>query len=182
MFYSWQNISIYILFAFVPTTNENCIYCNKHLYMWKRLRKSLELKLTFHLFNFFIYWIFRSSLLWKARDACRCAYRCRGVCVCLCMCVCSYKEMQLILILYGNINSYLWYFFVVAMTFWKSYWQSGTNGKSCRAECVCMTVCGRDTQKVTKNSKQESCRVRDQNGESTSVSGHNGYKFLFVWL
>lgn len=39
---------------------------------------------------------------------------------------------------------------------------------------MCVPVCGRDTQKVTKDSKKESCRVRDQNRESTSVCGHKG--------
>lgn len=84
--FSLQNVSIYILFAFVPTTNENYIYCNKHLYMWKWFRKSFKrVEVDFHLYNFYIYWIFRSILLWKVRYDCR-RYRCWCVRVCVSLC------------------------------------------------------------------------------------------------
>ena len=59
------------------------------------------------------------------------------------MCVCvggGYKLMQLILILYANINPDLWYFFVVALAYWKSYEQIGIGAELQSKMHVCACV------------------------------------------
>ena len=36
---------------------------------------------------------------------------------------------------------YLWYFFVVALANWKSYWQSGTRDREAMEQDVCVSLC-----------------------------------------
>ena len=63
-----------------------------------------------------------------------------GVCVCVCVCTCTTNANVC------KCKPYLWYFFVVALAHWKSYWQSWTRDRSCGAGRVCEPVCGRATE------------------------------------